>query len=202
MRITCFFNPENYYSYYQKNTVMKHLGTFLSIISIVVGITSCEESPEERFDLSSIPGQYEGRTEIWVPSDTSYGRTNWSLFRIIPEWNPPSPCCQTHKIEIQKGKKNQFTLTFEPIDTLLPNEITVEKTGFHEYSWDEIQADIKVTENNLFKDTALISNAAGYFNWFRYSESEVFPTITFNLYLKSKSLDNIILGCSGIRYYD
>ena len=100
------------------------------------------------------------------------------------------------------GKNNQFTLTFQAADTLLPDELTVEITGFHEYSWDEIQANIRVTANDLYKSTVLLRGTSDYFNWFRYSESAVSPTVEFNLLLKSKSLDNLVLECRGRRYYD
>jgi hypothetical protein len=53
---------------------MKNLGTFLSIISIIVGITACEKSPEDIFDMSAIPGQYEGYTEVLAPDSSNIFR--------------------------------------------------------------------------------------------------------------------------------
>src|SRR5210317_1989582 len=98
--------------------------------ALILLFTQCEKSSENRFDLSSVPGQYECLTNVWVPSDTTYGINQWEGVRIIPAWDTSFPCCPTHIIEIQRAKENQFTLTFEPVDTLLPKEITVEIIGF------------------------------------------------------------------------
>ena len=182
---------------------MKTPGHLLFLFAgLILLFTRCEKSPESRFDVSSIPGVYTCTTDVLVPSDTLFEMIRWGIARIIPAWDTLSPCCPTHIVEIHMGKNNQFTLTFQAADTLLPDELTVEITGFHEYSWDEIQANIRVTANDLYKSTVLLRGTSDYFNWFRYSESAVSPTVEFNLLLKSKSLDNLVLECRGRRYYD
>ena len=182
---------------------MKTLANSLLLsAALIFFFTRCEKSPENRFDLPSIPGRYTCTTDVLVPSDTLFEMISWGIVRTIPAWNTLLPCCPTHIVEIHAGKNNQFTLTFQASDTLLPDELTVEITGFHEYSWDEIQANIRVTANDLFRSTVLLPNTSDYVNWFRYSESAVFPTVSFNLLLKSKTLDNVVLECNGRRYYD
>ena len=181
---------------------MKTLSKSLFLFAgLILFFTRCEKSPESRFDVSSIPGVYTCRTDVLVPYDTLDGMTTWEFARSIPA-SSPSSISPTHKVNIQKGKENQFILTFPAVDTLLPDELTVEITGFNEYSWDEIQANIRVTENDLYKRTVLLRGTSDYFNWFRYSESAVSPRISFNLILKSKTLDNIVLECNGSRYYN
>ena len=182
---------------------MKNLATILSVFSIVVLITACEKSPEARFDLSSIPGQYEGWSDVSESYyDSVYEKIGWIQVRTIPEYDPwgSVPCCPKYIVEIQKVKEYQYTFTFEPIDTILPNEITVEISGFREYSYDQIRADIRVLENDLFKDTAFNGNIYGTFNQFTYCEGEWCSRISYNLLLKCKSQDNTLLHCYGFRY--
>ena len=184
---------------------MMNLATILSVFSGVVLITACEKSPEARFDVSSIPGQYAGYSTVMESYyDTVSGMSETLEVRDIPERDPwgSVPCCPKYIVEIQKVKEYQYTFTFEPIDTILPNEITVEISGFREHSYDEIRADIRVLENDLFKDTAFHGNIYGTYNQFTYCESEWRPTISYNLLLKCKSLDNTLLGCYGFRHYD
>jgi hypothetical protein len=123
---------------------MKHLGTFLSIVSIVVGITACEKSPEDIFDMSGIPGQYKGYIDLYAPDSSSLDE--WSWVKRIEHEN-----YDANIYSIQKVKENQYTLTFGITDTILPDKITFEIFRFEEESSDVIDAHIKLVENDILK---------------------------------------------------
>ncbi|MCK5702481.1 MAG: hypothetical protein KAI29_15055 [Cyclobacteriaceae bacterium] len=178
---------------------MKNLGTFLSIISIVVGITACEKSPEDIFDMSAIPGQYEGYTEVLAPPDSSGNFSGGiGVLRIIPE-NFDAKYINS----IQKVKENQYTLTFGTIDTILPNKITFKISEFEEHSYDQIDAYIKVLENDLWQLSNIFNwgMGNGIHNQFRYTDHEWNRTMQFIFVLKSKIRDDITIVCHGYRHH-
>ena len=182
---------------------MKNLGTFLSIISTVVGISACEKSPEDIFDMSAIPGQYEGFTEVFAP-DTSGNSIGWSMVRRIPE-NYDAKYINS----IQKVKDNQYTLTFGNSNTILPNKITFEISKFEEHSYNEIDAYIKILENDLWQLSGIFNFGMGngIYNQFRYnsgvtpydSNKVINRSMSFIFVLKSKTRDDITVVCHGYR---
>jgi hypothetical protein len=174
---------------------MKTLTTFLSVISIVLGITACEESPEDIFDMSAIPGQYEGYTEVLAPDLSAFH--GWSMVRRIPEdYNAKDI------YSIQKVKNNQYTLTFGSPDTILPEEITFELSGFWEPSYHQTGANIKVLENDLWHRSNYYIAQYGMYNFYR-DYNQFFYTrryrteMSFIFVLKSETWDDITIVCYG-----
>jgi len=182
---------------------MKNLGTFLSIILIVVGISACEKSPEDIFDMSEIPGQYEGFTEVYAP-DSSDLFNGWSRVGRIPENYDAN-----YINSIEKVKGNQYTLTFGTSNTMLPNKITFEISKFEEHSYNEIDAYINVLENDLWQRSSIFNFGMGngIYNQFRYnsgvtpydSNKVINRSMSFIFVLKSKTRDDITVVCHGYR---
>ena len=182
---------------------MKKTCYFLLMLSLILVSCEREKSPEEQFDLSLIPGQYEGYTEVMESYDTIDGWILYNSIRRIPEYrSPPGSGYDYYIIEIQKAKENQYRLIFEPIDTILPTEIIVEITGFREHSkGSDIRADFRVIQNDLFKDTVLQTFYSGMDNYFSFDVLN-FYWMSYNLTLKSKTQNNIVLRCEGSRWID
>ena len=163
---------------------MKNIAISLCFISIVVLITLCEKSPEKLFDLSLIPGQYSGSIHVSVFFyDTILERYVKDWGQVIPE----DPYAK-HIIEIQKFRQNQYELIFDPVDTILPNDLVVEIIDFQIDDWDEIRADFRVLENDSF-----IEDPSGHpyvpHNYLQYSED--YRRILLSIYLMSKTQDKI-----------
>ena len=176
---------------------MKNSGTVLCVVSIILGIAACEKSPEDIFDISAIPGQYEGYTEVYAPD--SSGFMGWGEVRRIPvDYNAKDI------YSIQKVNEKQYSLTFGSTDTILPDKITFEISSFEEQSYNQIDAYIKVVENDLWQLSFIFNFGMGngIINQFRYDASESMPAISFIFVLKSKTRDDITLECYGHRYYD
>ena len=179
---------------------MKKLGTFLGVISVVLGITACEKSLERRFDMGAIPGQYHGQVEVLAPDSSMYeewGDVFWSTVRLIPEnYNYGI----TYYIE--KDNENQYTLTFAVTDTILPDKITFEiSSRFEEQSYNEIDAYIKLVDNDLWQLSHVLDFGMGNAinNQFRYEDTEWDRKMSFDFVLKRKDRDDFILSCSGFR---
>lgn len=182
---------------------MKKLGTYLSVISIVIGISACEKSQEDIFDMSAIPGQYEGYTEVLAPDSSAF--KGWSMVGRIPE-NYDTKYINS----IQKVKENQYTLTFGTSDTILPNKITFEISDFEEHSYNEIDAYIKVLENDFWQRSSVrnFGMGNGIYNQFRYcsgvtgykSNNVINRYMSFIFVLKSKTRDDITIVCHGYRH--
>ena len=179
---------------------MKNLGTFLGVISVVLGTTACEKSPESIFDMSAIPGYYKGDIEVLAPDSSMYeewGDVSWSTVRIIPEnYN-----YNRNIYSIEKVNENQYTLTFVITDTILPNTITFEISRFEEHSYDEIDAYIKLVENDFWQLSHAFDFGMGnaIFNQFRYADQDWNRKMMFDFVLKRKGRDDFILLCSGFR---
>ena len=179
---------------------MKNLGTFLSIISIVVGITACEKSPEDIFDMSAIPGQYKGYISLYAPDSSSLD--GWSWVRRIAE-----SYYARDIYSIQKVKENQYTLTFGITDTILPNKITFEISWFEEESYDVIDAHIKLVEDDIWQLSHVPFHGGyvpflgygGFHNQFRYIDLQGDHRMIFDLVLKRKDRDDITISCHGYR---
>lgn len=177
---------------------MKHLGTFLSIISIVVGITACEKSPEKIFDISAITGQYKGWIDVYAPDSSSLDE--WIWVKRIEHEN-----YDANIYSIQKAKENQYTLTFGITDTIIPDKITFEISWFEEESHDVIDAHIELVENDIWQLShvpyvgyAPYFGLGGTHNQFRYIDQWDRQMI-FDLVLKSEIRDDIAIMCHGER---
>jgi hypothetical protein len=93
-------------------------------------------------------------------------------------------------------------LTFGTSDTILPNKITFEISVFEEHSYDEIDAYIKVLENDLWQRSSIrnFGMGNGVYNQFRYTDQEWNRTMKFIFVLKSKTRDDITIVCHGYRH--
>ena len=182
---------------------MKNIGTFVGVISIFLGITACEKSPEKNFDMFAIPGLYRGQVEVLAPDSSwyeEYGYISWGIFRLIPE--PDTINYSLRRIySIQKVNKDRYTLTFQITDTILPDTITFEISRFEEQSYDEVDAYIKLMENDLWQLSHVLDFGMGngIFNQFRYADQEWNRRMDFNFVLKRKDRDDFILLCDGFR---
>ena len=179
---------------------MKNIGKYLVVISVVLGITACEKSPESIFDISAIPGLYHGQVEVLVPDSSMFekwGDVSWSTARLIPEtFN-----YNRNIYSIQEVHNNQYSVTFVITDTILPKTITFEISWFEEHSYNEIDAYIKLAENDLWQLSHVFDFGMGnaIFNQFRYADQEWNRRMDFNFVLKRKDRDGFILLCDGFR---
>ena len=179
---------------------MKTLTTFLSIISIVAVITACEKSlPELEFDLSLIPGQYNGINWVY---EYYYDTVSGTYLvehpgRRIPDMSSGQIFCT---VNIRRVKENHYAFAFEPIDTILPTELTYELIASRGYNSYDATANLRGLENNLFRDS-INSDMVSFGNnppCFYINELG-FGKIWYKLVLISKTQDGIYLECSGSR---
>ena len=139
---------------------MKNLGTFLSVISIVVGITACEKSPEVpevEFDLSLIPGEYNSYTYVHGPNSV----------RRIPKNSP-----QTYIMHVKKVKENLYAFEFGSKNPILPVEITVEITKFRDhYGWPT--AELRVLETDSMMEIGSHFMYSKQYHWISYRQADL-----------------------------
>ncbi len=114
-------------------------------------LCSCEESAEEKFDHSHIPGTYESHTFV------TYEVNDSLKVEYIPEsWGKDGA---TYTIEIIESGNKSYTLFFNHIDPRLPDQITVEIIGYEEQKDPSgIQAYVKLLGNSGYQ---LISGSFG-----------------------------------------
>lgn len=179
---------------------MKNPGKYLVVMSVVLGITACEKSPESIFDTSAIPGYYRGQIEVLAPDSSMFekwGDVSWSIVRLIPD----TINYNRNIYSIQEVSNNQYTVTFVLTDTILPDNITFEISRFEEHSYDETDAYIKLVDNDVWQLSHAFDFGMGnaIFNQLRYADQEWNRTMSFDLVLKRKDRDDFILLCSGSR---
>ena len=159
--------------------------------------TNCEwifreddPNPEEQFDLSVIPGRYEGSTRIgYIVEDTSL--VGLLQTRTIHAYD--------HFIDIRELGEKQYEISYDPVDTVLPNKITVRITGFSQHGYKEPQANLEVLDNNLWSDTVTQTFYSGMDNYLRYDI--LLQRIYCDLFLKCIQ-DNIILDSGWSKRLD
>ena len=156
---------------------------------LVIFIPSCEKKPTA-FDVSLLPGGYRSHAYVYRYTDSIWGSNS----TIPPNYT------HTHEgyiSEIMKISDNQYSISFMHTDPMLPDEIQVEITRFHEFSEGAFKAYIKVTENEHFKDTILDQSLWEEYNWFRHLDYS--STVYYNITLKSKTQDDLIMECWGTK---